>query len=471
MKDADLQLSDADNFMMASSSEVNVHVEEVVVVTTPDSLAQTSSSTEEKNILVASELEQSEEHNLEQAMDPETESSTPVSIHKEAVLVKISEDTEVEGDVLYPITCGDTKANLVWKKFVCPGINIKCVELNEHLISPKEFVYIAGKSTLKDWKRAIRLDGTMLSTKIDLLGTRGSLNSQQSTETTPATPASADVNGSSASFSAEVTDDATEWVTAIGEDTMTFWRGLKDAGMLEEVMEELQREIQEILKGLEERIHEPPLQVADATLLNNIVQNFGMLDLVKKVLASHKSQMDRCREQYTRSLVALEQQCDEHRKRAKELKSKSQHLNNFLMNMSPGSSPQNPKRPRLTRAVSGPATIAASPAQTTHFTVPITQISGIQLDKVISGYTVLASPAEAEGTSLVPTGSMGPTHVKVVSPYQLLTLPAATVQNLAVPAGGAAGGTVLAVPMNTASVEDAETEEEPSTETREELKE
>lgn len=43
--------------------------------------------------------------------------------------------------------------------------------------------------------------------------------------------------------------------------------------------------------------------MSDAVLLNNIVQNFGMLDLVKKVLASHKSQMDRYREQYTRSLA------------------------------------------------------------------------------------------------------------------------------------------------------------------------
>lgn len=42
---------------------------------------------------------------------------------------------------------------------------------------------------------------------------------------------------------------------------------------------------------------------SDAVLLNNIVQNFGMLDLVKKVLASHKSQMDRHREQYSHSLV------------------------------------------------------------------------------------------------------------------------------------------------------------------------
>lgn len=43
--------------------------------------------------------------------------------------------------------------------------------------------------------------------------------------------------------------------------------------------------------------------LADAVLLNNIVQNFGMLDLVKKVLASHKCQMDRSREQYARDLA------------------------------------------------------------------------------------------------------------------------------------------------------------------------
>lgn len=45
------------------------------------------------------------------------------------------------------------------------------------------------------------------------------------------------------------------------------------------------------------------LPPADAVLLNNIVQNFGMLDLVKKVLASHKCQMDRSREQYARDLA------------------------------------------------------------------------------------------------------------------------------------------------------------------------
>lgn len=54
--------------------------------------------------------------------------------------------------------------------------------------------------------------------------------------------------------------------------------------------------------GLARACPAPPCP-ADAVLLNNIVQNFGMLDLVKKVLASHKCQMDRSREQYARDLA------------------------------------------------------------------------------------------------------------------------------------------------------------------------
>lgn len=43
--------------------------------------------------------------------------------------VKLSEEVDVEADVFYPITCGDAKAMLIWKKFVCPGINVKCVQV------------------------------------------------------------------------------------------------------------------------------------------------------------------------------------------------------------------------------------------------------------------------------------------------------------------------------------------------------
>ncbi|XP_035595406.1 glucocorticoid modulatory element-binding protein 2-like isoform X2 [Oncorhynchus keta] len=411
---------------------------------------------------------------------------------------------DVEADLVYPITCGDVKGTLVWKKFVCPGINIKCVQFNEHLISPKEFVYLAGKSTLKDWKRAIRVNGTMIrkimdsgeldfyqhskvcsntcrSTKIDLVGTRVSLSSQQATEYVPVTPSLSDVNGSPAMFPTEVSShNTTEWVTAIGEDSVTFWRGLKEAGLLEEVVEDFQKEIQEVLKGMQERITEPPLQVNDAVLLNNIVQNFGMLDLVKKVLASHKSQMDRHREQYSRSLVALEQQCDEHRKRAKELKSKSQHLNNVLMTLTPVAVSSTPKCPRLTRAVSGPAVMSSAPTQ---ITLPLTQLAGLPAGcKVLSiggagagqqTYTVLTSPTGELGpdasnltvlstAAAVQEGAPAPSaFVKMVSSgYQLITLPAALSTQLQGLAGGTAQGTttMMAVPMgnnalqNTAAV-------------------
>ena len=49
--------------------------------------------------------------------------------------VKLTEEVDVESDIYYPITCGDTKAILVWKKFVCPGINIKCIQVGLFLKS------------------------------------------------------------------------------------------------------------------------------------------------------------------------------------------------------------------------------------------------------------------------------------------------------------------------------------------------
>ncbi|XP_026223097.1 glucocorticoid modulatory element-binding protein 2 [Anabas testudineus] len=466
---------------MASTEVSMPEMSEVVIVTIPDTVSEDLPSVveEDKTVLVTAELtpQSGEDVLTVTPVEAEAEVSRANSLSKEeAVIVKLTEEVDVEADVLYPITCGDAKATLVWKKFVCPGINVKCVQFNEQLISPKEFVCLAGKSTLKDWKRAIRLNGTMLrkimdsgeldfyqhtkvcsntcrSTKIDLVGTKVSITSDHSGELVPATPSSADLNGAGASFP-EVPEETSEWVTAIGEDSVAFWRTVKEAGLLEEVVEDFQNELQDVLKGLQERVCDPPLQVKDAVLLNNIVQNFGMLDQVKKVLASHKSQMDRYREQYTRSLAALEQQCDEHRKRAKELKSKSQHLNNVLMTLTPVPAPPPPKRPRLTRAISGPASVSATPTQ---ITLPLNQLTSLPLGKVLTvsgaapgGYTLLTSPlsgselaADASNLTVLSTvagqegtaGTSGSTasFVKVgpqFQQFQLVTLPAA-LQSLA----------------------------------------
>lgn len=151
--------------------------------------------------------------------------------------------------------------------------------------------------------------------------------------------------------------------------------------------------------------------------------------------------------------AALEQQCDEHRKRAKELKSKSQHLNNVLMTLTPVPAPPAPKRPRLTRAVSGPASVNATPTQ---ITLPLNQLTGLPLGKVLtvaggqaganlSGYTLLTSSlsgtelaGDASNLTVLSTAagqegaaSGSPAFVKVVGPqFQLVALPT-QLQNLA----------------------------------------
>ncbi|XP_073436907.1 glucocorticoid modulatory element-binding protein 2 isoform X2 [Dendrobates tinctorius] len=541
-------------FPEMATPDVSVHVEEVVVVTTPDHIMNGSGMEEVKAVLVTtnSPIWNGQELRLpwvgssdvsapgvfrtlgEEALESENvvdaASFSASTELKEAVLVKMGDEEEeaLEAEIAYPITCGESKANLLWRKFVCPGINVKCVQYNEHLISPKEFVHLAGKSTLKDWKRAIRMNGVMLrkimdsgeldfyqhskvcsntcrSTKIDVMGSRVSLCSQMATEYIPITTASDfAVNGNPTTITIETCDNSGEWGSTVADDTLLFWQGLRDAGLLEEVIQEFHQELLETMKGMKQRLQTPPIQLQDAMLLNNIVQNFGMLDLIKKVLAGHKSQMDRSREQYTRDLAALEQQCDEHRRRAKELKHKSQHLNNVLMTLTPVNVPPPAKRPRLTRATSGPAAIssqASSPP--TQITLPqgmsLSQLTGLPFSKVLStsipsssSSTVLnkntitqasspSSPVLGGYTIVTPSGNNFPgtleihpdssnltvlstaavqdsnTVLKVVSPIQLLTLQGlgATIQNLAQIAP--AGSTIVALPCESGDGEEEHT--------------
>ncbi|XP_031750306.1 glucocorticoid modulatory element-binding protein 2 isoform X3 [Xenopus tropicalis] len=514
-----------------ATPDVSVHVEEVVVVTTPDTIMDGSSVEEVKAVLVTTNRSLTddalESENVAAAAAAAFRASTEL---KEAVLVKMEEEEEEEGletEIVYPITCGESKASLIWRKFVCPGINVKCVQYNDILMSPKEFVHLAGKSTLKDWKRAIRMNGVMLrkimdsgeldfyqhskvcsntcrSTKIDLTGSRVSLCSQTPTEYIPISQAAGEsftVNGTPATITIETCESSADWTGTVADESLVFWQGLKDAGLLEEVIQEFHQELLETMKGLKQRLESPPIQLQDAVLLNNIVQNFGMLDLIKKVLAGHKSQMDRSREQYTRDLAALEQQCDEHRRRAKELKHKSQHLNNVLMTLTPVSVPPPAKRPRLSRATSGPAAITTqSPAQ---ITLPqgmtLSQLSSLPFSKVLSGGSPAfsknpsspSSPMLGGYTIVTPSGSNFPstleihpdssnltvlstaamqdsnTVLKVVSPIQLLTLQGlGAIQNLAQIAP--AGSTIVAMPCGTGEGEEEQTTIEVTSLTEEE---
>nr|KAF6382069.1 glucocorticoid modulatory element binding protein 1 [Pipistrellus kuhlii] len=331
--------------------------------------------------------------------------------NKDASTIEANEDMEIA----YPITCGESKAILLWKKFVCPGINVKCVKFNDQLISPKHFVHLAGKSTLKDWKRAIRLGGIMLrkmmdsgqidfyqhdkvcsntcrSTKFDLLisSARAPVPGQQTSVVQ--TPTSVDGNITQIAISEESMEEAgLEWNSAltaavtmateegvkkdseeISEDTLMFWKGIADVGLMEEVVCNIQKEIEELLRGVQQRLIQAPFQVTDAAVLNNVAHTFGLMDTIKKVLDNRRNQIEQGEEQFLYTLTDLERQLEEQKKQAQDQRLKSQTVQNVVL--MPVSTPKPPKRPRLQRPASTTVLSPSPPVQQPQFTVisPIT---------------------------------------------------------------------------------------------------
>ncbi|XP_029307684.1 glucocorticoid modulatory element-binding protein 1-like isoform X1 [Cottoperca gobio] len=248
----------------------------------------------------------------------------------------------------YPITCGESKAVLLFKKFVCPGINVRCVKFNDQLISPKQFVHLAGKATLKDWKRAIRLGGVMLrkmmdsgqidfyqhdtvcsntcrSTKFDVLINSTRLPLGTAVQSSPSCLALDLVGGQVPPLTVEAVHDAAEveepseekfsataeWspgpagdvnpTTANGhaakrkradtpDGVLSLWRGVADTGLMGEVLSTLQTELLATFKGVEVRSEKANLQEKDAVILNSLCKMFGLLDSVKQALDLKRSQ-------------------------------------------------------------------------------------------------------------------------------------------------------------------------------------
>ncbi|XP_032374231.1 glucocorticoid modulatory element-binding protein 1 isoform X1 [Etheostoma spectabile] len=261
------------------------------------------------------------------------------------------EDSKAEGEEIeygYPITCGDRRAVLLFKKFVCPGINVRCVKFNDQLISPKQFVHLAGKATLKDWKRAIRLGGVMLrkmmdsgqidfyqhdtvcsntcrSTKFDVLNNSTRLPPGTSVQPRPSCLALDLVGGQVPPLTGEGGHDAVEIEEPLEEkcnataewspgparevnhtttnghaakrkraDTpdgvLSLWKGVADSGLMAEVLSSLQTELLATLKGVEVRSGKANLQETDAVMLNSLCKMFGLLDSVKQALDLKRSQ-------------------------------------------------------------------------------------------------------------------------------------------------------------------------------------
>ncbi|XP_066573813.1 glucocorticoid modulatory element-binding protein 1 isoform X2 [Amia ocellicauda] len=360
----------------------------------------------------------------------------------------------------YPITCGESKAVLLWKKFVCPGINVKCVKYNEQLISPKQFVHLAGKATLKDWKRAIRLGGVMLrkmmdsgqidfyqhdqvctntcrSTKFDLLINNTRFPGQQSgvvqTPTSPQVLLLCTGNGAQVMVSEERPEEVVEWsqaVTAgvtlatepeskkdmedISEETLSFWKGIADVGLMGEVVANIRTELLALLRGVQLRSGQAALQEPDAAVLNNLAQMFGLLDSVKRALENRRSQTHESQEHVHSTLTDLERQLEEQRRQSREWRQRPQPVQNVVL-MSLGSSKPPSKRPRLQR-----------PASTTLLSPGVSQQQQQQQQQQQSQQFTVLSPItiSSMGQPFTMAGLPVATLAQQSSPVTLHTLPA-----------------------------------------------
>uniref|UniRef100_A0A3Q1FK97 Glucocorticoid modulatory element binding protein 1 n=1 Tax=Acanthochromis polyacanthus TaxID=80966 RepID=A0A3Q1FK97_9TELE len=240
-----------------------------------------------------------------------------------SISVEQSEGDDVE--IGCPITCGDCKAVLLVKKFVCPGINVKCVKYEDQLISPKQFVHISGKATLKDWKRAIRMGGVMLrkmmdsgqldfyqhstlctntcrSTKFDLLINNTRFPPDGSGLTTP-------ISSQGENTCRKEKTKILTFCCLPTEDTLNFWKGIADVGLLGEVVTNINTELLELLNGVQQRREAGTLQDTEVAVLSNLAQVFGLLDSVKKILEKTKQQTDPSQEHILSTSALLQQLC------------------------------------------------------------------------------------------------------------------------------------------------------------------
>ncbi|XP_029298362.1 glucocorticoid modulatory element-binding protein 1-like [Cottoperca gobio] len=405
-----------------------------------------------------------------------------------AVMTVEAHQEQTDGDgveIGCPITCGDCKAVLLVKKFVCPGINVKCVKYEDQLISPKQFVHISGKATLKDWKRAIRMGGVMLrkmmdsgqldfyehntlctntcrSTKFDLLINNTRFPPDGSGLPTPTSSQAQLVlgnGGTAGEDRADVLSGKMDWITSsleaadkkesneISEDTLNFWKGIADVGLLGEVVTNISTELQELLNGVQQRREPAALQDTDSCLvevavLSNLAQVFGLLDSVKKMVEKRRQQTDPSQEQMLCTLSNLEMQLEEQRKQ--------QHVRALLSYPQPAKSKtptkRPTKRPRLQRPASTTTTLLTSSLnqQATLQPQQFTVLSPISLSSVGQPFTMtglpIASLSQSSNTvTLLPAGSQlftrymlagdGNTDTITLHPSSGLTLVGTTMQD------------------------------------------
>ncbi|XP_069080236.1 glucocorticoid modulatory element-binding protein 1 isoform X2 [Pleurodeles waltl] len=458
-----------------ANAEVNVPLGEVVVVPTEVTEDENPEDTKTQVILQLQPVQQGILEEGSETSSAVMSMETHTLKMEDAFDASLLEDNE-DIEIAYPITCGDSKAILLWKKFVCPGINVKCVKFNDQMISPKQFVNLAGKSTLKDWKRAIRLGGTMLrkmmdsgqidfyqhdkvctntcrSTKFDLLISSARAPVPGAPGSILQTPTSSDGSITQISVSEDTLDEGIEWNSAltaavqmvteegakkemddISDETLTFWKGIAEVGLMDEVVCNIQKEIQELLRSVQERLCQSPFQVTDAAVLNNVAHTFGLMDTIKKVLDTRKNETDQSEEQFHYTLADLDRQLEEQKRQGQEQKLKPQTIQNVVLMPvnTPNPNPKPAKRPRLQRPAS--ASVLGSSTTTLPTQQQYTVISPISLASLSQSFSMGNVPLTtlSQGTNPVtlhtlPSGQQVFRYATVVSSTKTSTSDTVTI--------------------------------------------
>merc|ERR1719376_559411 len=242
-------------------------------------------------------------------------------------------------DTTYPITCGNNQGELIWKKFVCPGINAKCVKTQDTWLTPKEFVNLAGKSTLKDWKRAIRIKGQMLRKLIE----QGDLNYydhdnncsnqcrsnksfdepavQPHTETSVITQHTHDDSGSM--YTSVIASRRTGPHHLTKRDLQKFWSSMINSDLFEQIMGDALNQFKNLMGRCSKG---PNISAEDAVTLTNTVAALEIIPNIRHRLNFHKHSVDKQSEDNANIIHDLEKRLAEQKKLDQDLKRKSRVL-------------------------------------------------------------------------------------------------------------------------------------------------
>lgn len=61
---------------------------------------------------------------------------------------------------------------------------------------------------------------------------------------------------------------------AVSEDTLMFWKGIADVGLMEEVVCNIQKELEELLRGVQPRLIHTPFQVTGESTQSGFSRHF-----------------------------------------------------------------------------------------------------------------------------------------------------------------------------------------------------